>query len=100
MAVKEAKILVKGFSLVKVNQYVITVLRDNIQGVTKSSIRRGGVKHISGLMCEETRGVLNLLLHILLLILTYICSGVDGVFFGTFKLRLIDTFRSKSLLRV
>ena len=38
------------------------VLRDNIQGITKPAIRRlarrGGVKRISGLMYEETRGVL------------------------------------------
>ena len=37
------------------------VLRDNIQGVTKPAIRRlarrGGVKRISGLVYEETRGV-------------------------------------------
>jgi len=38
------------------------ILRDNIQGITKPAIRRlarrGGVKRISGLMYEETRGVL------------------------------------------
>ena len=38
------------------------VLRDNIQGITKPSIRRlarrGGVKRISGLMYEETRSIL------------------------------------------
>ena len=38
------------------------VLRDNIQGITKPAIRRlarrGGVKRISGLMYEETRGTL------------------------------------------
>ncbi len=38
------------------------VLRDNILGVTKPAIRRlarsGGVKRISGLIYEETRGVL------------------------------------------
>ncbi|XP_077290234.1 histone H4-like [Arctopsyche grandis] len=38
------------------------ILRDNIQGVTKPAIRRlarrGGVKRISGLIYEETRGVL------------------------------------------
>jgi histone H4 len=38
------------------------VLRDNIQGLTKPAIRRlarrGGVKRISGLIYEETRGVL------------------------------------------
>jgi histone H4 len=43
------------------------VLRDNIQGVTKNAIRRlarrGGVKRISGLIYEETRGVLRLFLE-------------------------------------
>lgn len=38
------------------------VLRDNIQGITKPAIRRlarrGGVKRISGLIYDETRGVL------------------------------------------
>lgn len=38
------------------------ILRDNIQGITKPAIRRlarkGGVKRISGLVYEETRGVL------------------------------------------
>jgi histone H4 len=41
------------------------VLRDDIQGITKPAIRRlarrGGVKRISGLIYEETRGVLNIL---------------------------------------
>ena len=43
------------------------VLRDNIQGITKPAIRRlarrGGVKRISGLIYEETRGVLKVLLR-------------------------------------
>ena len=43
------------------------VLRDNIQGITKPAIRRlarrGGVKRISGLMYEETRGVLKVFLE-------------------------------------
>ena len=43
------------------------VLRDNIQGVTKPAIRRlarrGGVKRISGLVYEETRGVLKVFLE-------------------------------------
>ncbi|CAN4101814.1 unnamed protein product [Withania somnifera] len=43
------------------------VLRDNIQGITKPAIRRlarkGGVKHISGLIYEDTRGVLNIFLE-------------------------------------
>eukprot|EP00798_Chlamydomonas_sp_ICE-L_P015101 gene15101-biopygen24165 len=44
------------------------VLRDNIQGITKPAIRRlarrGGVKRISGLIYEETRGVLKVFLVI------------------------------------
>ncbi|CDR00710.1 unnamed protein product [Oncorhynchus mykiss] len=44
------------------------VLRDNIQGITKPAIRslarRGGVKRISGLINEETRGVLKVFLHL------------------------------------
>lgn len=44
-----------------------TVLRDNIQGITKPAIRRlarrGGVKRISGLIYEETRGVLKAFLE-------------------------------------
>ena len=43
------------------------VLRDNIQGITKPAIRRlarrGGVKRISGLIYEETRGVLKVCLE-------------------------------------
>ncbi|XP_041627074.1 histone H4-like protein type G [Vulpes lagopus] len=43
------------------------VLRDNIQGITKPAIRRlarrGGVKRISGLIYEETRGVLKVFLR-------------------------------------
>jgi histone H4 len=43
------------------------VLRDNIQGITKPTIRRlarrGGVKRISGLIYEETRGVLKIFLE-------------------------------------
>jgi histone H3/H4 len=43
------------------------ILRDNIQGVTKPAIRRlarrGGVKRISGLIYEETRGVLKVFLE-------------------------------------
>lgn len=44
------------------------VLRDNIQGITKPAIRRlarrGGVKRISGLIYEETRGVLKVTIHV------------------------------------
>ncbi|XP_059220875.1 histone H4-like [Stomoxys calcitrans] len=43
------------------------VLRDNIQGITKPAIRRlarrGGVNRISGLIYEETRGVLKVFLE-------------------------------------
>ena len=43
------------------------VRRDNIQGITKPAIRRlarrGGVKRISGLIYEETRGVLKVFLE-------------------------------------
>ena len=43
------------------------VLRDNIQGITKPAIRRlcrrGGVKRISGLIYEESRGVLKVFLE-------------------------------------
>jgi histone H4 len=52
------------------------VLRDNIQGITKPAIRRlarrGGVKRISGLIYEETRGVLKVFLeHVLRDAITY-----------------------------
>ena len=43
------------------------VSRDNIQSITKPAIRRlarrGGVKRISGLIYEETRGVLKVFLE-------------------------------------
>ena len=43
------------------------VLRDNIQGITQGAVRRlarrGGVKRISGLVYEETRGVLKVFLE-------------------------------------
>ena len=43
------------------------ILRNNIQGITKAAIRRlarrGGVKRISGLVYEETRGVLKVFLE-------------------------------------
>ena len=42
-------------------------MRDNINGITKPAIRRiarrGGVKRISGMMYEETRGVLKTFLE-------------------------------------
>ena len=44
-----------------------TKLRDNLQGISKPAIRRlarrGGVKRISGLVYEETRGVLKVFLE-------------------------------------
>ena len=44
-----------------------TVLRDNIQGISKPAIRRlarrGGGKRTSGLVYEETRGVLRVFLE-------------------------------------
>ena len=44
-----------------------TVQRDNIQGITKPAIRRlarrGGVKRISGLIYDETRGVLKIFIE-------------------------------------
>merc|ERR1711991_117247 len=43
------------------------MIQDNIQGITKPAIRRlarrGGVKRISGLIYDETRGVLKLFLE-------------------------------------
>ncbi|XP_067881578.1 histone H4-like [Heterodontus francisci] len=43
------------------------VLHENIQGITKPAIRRlarcGGAKRISGLIYEETRGVLKVFLE-------------------------------------
>ena len=43
------------------------ILRDNIQGISKPAIRRlarrGGVKRISGLIYEETRGALKVFLE-------------------------------------
>ena len=54
------------------------VMRDNIQGITKPAIRRlarrGGVKRISGMMYEETRGVLKTFLE------TVIRDAVDVVY--------------------
>ena len=52
------------------------VLRDNIQGITKPAIRRlarrGGFKRISGLIYEETRGVLKVFLeHVIRDAVTY-----------------------------
>jgi histone H3/H4 len=45
----------------------VQILRDNIQGITKPAIRRlarrGGVKRISAMIYEETRGVLKTFLE-------------------------------------
>ena len=47
------------------------ILRDNIQGITKPDIRRlarrAGVKRISAMIYEETRGVLKVWPHDLIL---------------------------------
>ena len=52
-----------------------------MQGITKPAIRRlarrGGVKRISGLIYEETRGVLKVMLYLYLAITT---SGIFKVF--------------------
>lgn len=63
------------------------VLRDNIQGITKPAIRRlarrGGVKRISGLIYEETRGVLKVFLENVIdpLSLWFLCyDTVSGAF--------------------
>merc|ERR1739840_67866 len=54
------------------------VLRDNIQGITKPAIRRlarrGGVKRISGLIYEETRGVLKVFLENVIRMLSHTLS--------------------------
>lgn len=52
------------------------VLRDTIQGISKPAIRRlarrGGVKRISGLVYDETRGVLKVFLeHVIRDAVTY-----------------------------
>lgn len=43
------------------------VLRDNLKGISQASVRRlarrGGVKRISGLIYDETRGVLKVFLE-------------------------------------
>ena len=64
--VKEAKDSEREAPSVMANK----VLRDNIQGITKPAAirrlaRRGGVKRISGLIYEETRGVKLKLCHFL-----------------------------------
>ncbi|CAC5390013.1 Histone H4 [Mytilus coruscus] len=58
------------------------VLRDNIQGITKPAIRRlarrGGVKRISGLIYEETRGVLKVFLKMSSVMLSHTLSTQRG----------------------
>lgn len=96
------------------------VLRDNIQGITKPAIRRlarrGGVKRISGLIYEETRGVLKVsysragsgecqLTFVYTLIslpemflCVYKCSGIDSnvlfVFFTRYFWKTSSVMRS------
>ena len=57
------------------------ILRDNIQGITKPAIRRlarrGGVKRISGLIYDETRGVLKLFLESVIRDSYRACSSQD-----------------------
>merc|ERR1719209_677617 len=57
--------IVKRFS--SCCSFCLPLLRDNIQGIIKPAIRRlarrGGVKRISGLIYEETRGVLKVFLE-------------------------------------
>ncbi|KAI5064748.1 hypothetical protein GOP47_0019443 [Adiantum capillus-veneris] len=59
------------------------VLRDNIQGITKPAIRRlarrGGVERISGLIYEETRGVLKIFLENVIRGLSFCGLGVNDV---------------------
>lgn len=54
------------------------VIRDAIQGVTRPAIRRlayrGGVKRVSGLVYEETRGILKVYLEKILRVATAIVS--------------------------
>ncbi|KAJ1430218.1 hypothetical protein B484DRAFT_396021 [Ochromonadaceae sp. CCMP2298] len=61
-----------------------TVLRDNIAGITKPAIRRlahrAGVKRISGLIYEETRGVLKKFLE-------GVCQ--DAVVYTEFNLEVV-----------
>merc|ERR1712058_145662 len=58
------------------------ILKDNIQGITKPAIRRlarrGGVKRISAMIYEETRGVLKTSLRVLSVTLLLILSMRRG----------------------
>jgi histone H4 len=57
----------KGLGKGGAKRHNTKVIRENIQGITKPAIRRlarrGGVKRISGLIYEETRGVLKIFLE-------------------------------------
>lgn len=82
----------KGVGLGKAKRHR-KVLRDNIKGVTKPAIRRlarrGGVKRISNLIYEETRGVLKTFLEVTIRdAVTYMGMPV-GLLFSclTFKCR-------------
>merc|ERR1711864_25914 len=60
---------------------------DNIQGITKPAIRRlarrGGVKRISGLIYEETRGVLKVFLeNVIRDAVTYTEHAMDVVYYA------------------
>ncbi|XP_028423017.1 histone H4-like isoform X1 [Perca flavescens] len=70
------------------------VLRDNTRGITKPVIgcfaRRGGGKHISGLIYEETRGVLKVFLE------NMICDGVSE--HAKRKTAQVEKQRDKKLL--
>lgn len=72
------------------------VLRDNIQGITKPAIRRlarrGGVKRISGLIYEETRGVLKVLIFISLNLNDILCCLLHLGFFGKRHPRCCDLY--------
>ena len=67
------------------------ILRDNIQGITKPAIRRlarrGGVKRISGLIYEETRGVLKVFLESSEAVLMKLYSKANKYFNWKFLLR-------------
>ena len=71
------------------------VLRDNIQGITKPAIRRlarrGGVKRISGLIYEETRGVLKVFLE------NVIRDSVTYTELVNFVNRPVYVFKSKGM---
>jgi len=67
MATAKRKDLKKGGKGLSASSKHRKVLRDNIQGITKPVIlriaHRGGAKSLSGLMYEETRGILKVFLE-------------------------------------